>query len=166
MFRFTPIRSAYTISASISITSYQSGNLGRSIITCSDWLLCITWCEYSVLIGCFVSRGESTVLWLIDLYHVVWVQCSDWLFCITWCEYSALIGCFVSYGVSTVLWLIVLYHVVWVQCSDWLFSIPRKASTESSVEEAWQWQHSWVQGKRRHAALQCPAWLLSQNRIR
>ena len=31
------------------------------LLTEGDWLVCVTWCEYCVLIGWFVSHGVSTV---------------------------------------------------------------------------------------------------------
>ena len=36
----------------------------RMLLVCQvrDWLVCITWCEYCVLIGWFVSRGLNAVL--------------------------------------------------------------------------------------------------------
>ena len=32
------------------------GFVSRGVILCSDWLVYVTWCEYCVLIGWFVSH--------------------------------------------------------------------------------------------------------------
>ena len=37
----------------------------------ADWLVCVTWCVFCMLIGWFVSRGVYSVFLLVGLCHVV-----------------------------------------------------------------------------------------------
>ena len=39
---------------------FRHSDILNDQIRTSDWSVCVTWCEYCVLIGRFVSRGVNT----------------------------------------------------------------------------------------------------------
>ena len=81
-----------------------------------DWLVCVTWLEYSSVIGWFVSRDYNTALWLTGLCHVTRIQRYDWLVWITWLEYSSLISWSrLRRDYNTGLWLAGVGHVTRIQ---------------------------------------------------
>ena len=59
----------------------------KDSFTNNTWWVMTSYSKTDAQFGWFVSRGVSTVFWLVGLSHVVCVLCSDWSVCVTWCVY-------------------------------------------------------------------------------